>query len=251
MLAAHENPTDGPVKTMLQDVASSFDLHVALSVDMVRGLLMGHLSQAPQLPAPFDAIRSRVPSLLSAVEVRVRVSGGMASALVAHARNEQDAQALEEIVDKSLRAGLDMMRAQMAQVPASDDPVQEAARRYGQRIGEHMIEQFRPVRQGEKLVLEGRGQSNAQVATIGILVALLLPAVNAAREAARRNVSMNKMKQLGLAMANYESAQGHYPARASFDADGKPLLSYSSTSSSRASISPGRAERSAAAVGSW
>ena len=36
MLAAHENPTDGPVKTMLQDVASSFDLHVALSVDMVR-----------------------------------------------------------------------------------------------------------------------------------------------------------------------------------------------------------------------
>jgi hypothetical protein len=45
-----------------------------------------------------------------------------------------------------------------------------------------------------------------------IMVALLLPAVQAAREAARRNVSMNNMKQIQIAMLNYHEAKGTFPA---------------------------------------
>jgi prepilin-type N-terminal cleavage/methylation domain-containing protein len=49
------------------------------------------------------------------------------------------------------------------------------------------------------------------VAIIGILVALLLPAIQAARECARRVTCQNHLKQIGLAVQNYASAQKHLP----------------------------------------
>ena len=48
-------------------------------------------------------------------------------------------------------------------------------------------------------------------AIIGTLVALLLPAVQSARESSRRATCNNKLKQLGPAIANYASANGHFP----------------------------------------
>jgi prepilin-type N-terminal cleavage/methylation domain-containing protein len=49
------------------------------------------------------------------------------------------------------------------------------------------------------------------IAIIGILVALLLPAIQAARESARRTHCQNNLKQAALALHNYESAKKTFP----------------------------------------
>ncbi len=61
---------------------------------------------------------------------------------------------------------------------------------------------------------------------IAVLIALLLPAVQSARAAAQRSQCVNNLKQISLAFANFQDAEGHYPTAAIADAGGKPLLSW-------------------------
>ena len=224
MLANHDAPAEGPLGKLFGSTNTSGDLMAIAVMEPVREMLSAMLDQAP-VPPPFEDVK-RVPALLKAAKAQVSVTGDTAASLVLLAADEAAAEELEQLINELLDLAGQMILAQMAQAASGDDPVEQAMAQYMQRINKKMFDLVRPVRNGTVLSWSHDGSEYSQVAVIGILISLLLPAVQAAREAARRSQSMNNMKQIGLAMHNYHDTFKHFPARASFDDDGKPLLSW-------------------------
>lgn len=64
------------------------------------------------------------------------------------------------------------------------------------------------------------------IAIVAILIALFLPATRSAREPARRSQCKNNLKQIGLALYNYQEEHGALPPAYTVDENGKPLHSW-------------------------
>ena len=213
-------------------VCQGDDVAVLVNLHGLRPLIQMGLNQATaQIPPEFHEYLE-LAELLRLVRLRISVSGAGPLELAVSANNEPAAERVEELLE-SLGAMLRDRATQQAEMMlSSDDPVEQAMGRYIHRISTLLSEQLMPPREGDRFTLckidpEGGAESQLQmIAVSGFLVGLLLPAVQAAREAARRNTSMNNMKRILLALLNYEATKGVFPAYANFDDDGKPLLSW-------------------------
>lgn len=222
VLATHENPVDSPLKSQIPENALESDILLTLHLDPVKPMLGGFIGMAP-IPPELEDLRN-VPELVSFIQLRLNLDSNLNAKLSLFSKDDDDGELLESILSDSIKKGREMFLAEM---PANQGgAVEEAMNKYMKRLSEHYANQVQPKREGNEVYVQSSGNSVSYASTTGVLVALLLPAVQQAREAARRTQSTNILKQIGLAFHNYHDVYTHFPARASIDENGKPLLSW-------------------------
>ena len=214
---------EGSVHGILS-AGSPADLQLVAAIAPVSEMIKQQLQQTPPLPDGLEQLKS-APDLISFIELKLNFVDDQSGALTIHARSDAAAEELDAIVANALKTGKQMLLAQLGQEMQSDDPVEIAAQKYAARMTASTIEQLKPKREGNKLVFLADMENQATVATTSMLVLLLLPAVNAAREAARRTASTNNLRDIGFGIANHESATRRMPSDY-YSEDGKPLLSW-------------------------
>lgn len=225
MIAAKN--ASSPLIDRLKAVDASETLSGVFVVEPVRPIMQAGLAQLPPLPPEIQQF-TEVADLLSAVELHVRLGETLETSLVLEGTDPKAAARLDQLLDNAIDLGTAAVDQQLAQAAANDPgPVNEAMAKYVKRMLNSAIDAVERKQSGNRLALrmQGGGDATIGLATNGVLVALLLPAVQAAREAARRSQSNNNLKQIGLGMQIYADINKKFPARAIF-ADGKPLLSW-------------------------
>jgi hypothetical protein len=118
------------------------------------------------------------------------------------------------------------LKAELEKEESLSDEMRKAIFRYSDRMQSMLESQELWSVSGDRVHLKIENSMATNYATIGVMTGLLLPAVQAAREAARRMSSSNNLKQIMLSLWNYESAWKKMPGRIVKSKDGKPLLSW-------------------------
>jgi len=217
----------GALPKLVESMPRNPGVTIVAVIEPIRPMLAGYVKQqvAPQLPPPLRSL-GQVPEWVDAVLLNSTPSdAGLDLKLSMLCGDETKAEKLEATLNHSLQFGIEMANAQLpAAVAGESERVQQAAAQYAARLSAGVAEMLKPTRTGRRVSLTM--ESDAGIASAGVMVGLLLPAVQAAREAARRMSASNGLKQIMLAMHNYHAAYNRLPAPAITNDDGEPLLSW-------------------------
>ncbi len=225
VLAEKQKP--GAVANLVKKQA--FVGEVGLFVDFagIRPLVVENLPPADQVPLPLRQFLA-LPDLIESISAEITAVPGGKNQLHFHTTSTRDSERVWDL----LQTGLAMAReAILMQVLSEMDPndleMQTAIQSYVARVGAWIQTHLKPEINERRLTfnLDVSGQMQ-MVSIAGMMAGMLLPAVQQVREAARRTSSANNLKQIGMALHNYDSAYNRFPDRAIRSADGTPLLSW-------------------------
>lgn len=209
-------PVDGELRQLAGKVSEPGQFSIILALEPLRDMLVG-FSQMPQLERLQPQIAADVETLAAKTRmIAVRAQLGLKpfTAIALEAGSEADAAALEtaltRLIDQFTTAMITEVKKQAAREPGR---VAAATVAYITRLTDEMKRELAFQRSGTRLMtrLSGNQMGFWQA---GVMTGLLLPAVQAARDAARRMQSSNNLKQIVLAIHNYASAMKDLPSDA-------------------------------------
>jgi hypothetical protein len=231
MVEAQGQSTSGPILDRVRQARRGADLYVAVDIASLRQMAGGFVDMAAAQAPPDLQPMFGIANLISAAELTVNLTGPGPISLVAHANDEAAAEQILSLLNDVNQKSREKLKSQLGEQAASEDPLERAFAQYAERVSDKGMSQFMPKREGASLTLfhtDGLDESQKKmvIAGLGMAAAAALPAITAAREGARRDVSMNSQKQIMLALLNHESAKRALPAHAIYSEDGQPLLSW-------------------------
>lgn len=218
----------GPLPNRVANLPAREGVSLVVEMQSIRPMVSGlAMNAAASLPPRLQAL-GQVPGLTDAVLLHLGMDGrSSAMELTVVAIDESAAEQIESIIENSLLEAQVMANAAIQeQLNASNasPAMRQATEAYAERMSALVMNAIEPTRVGTDLSIAV--ESEIGIATTGVLVGLLLPAVQAARQAARRMQSSNNIKQIMLSMHNYHATYNELPASAIADEDGNPLLSW-------------------------
>lgn len=230
--SAGDDAAPSPFMAKCLKAVGNDDIYLAADLATIRPFIMMGLTFAKDIPPELAPLKT-LPELLAGLEFRCNLTQKRSTELVLSANDAKAADKIVALVESMKKLAAEKARESSQQLLASSDPVEQAMGRYQERMIKLSQEQVTLHREGNTIVLFRLDVSDPDTMTvlvmtaiIGTLVALLLPAIASAREAARRSASMSNVSHLERLLVLYESEHERLPAYANFDATGKPLLSW-------------------------
>ncbi len=219
-----KQPILGSLSMLFKAADTSADISVIATMDPVREMLTDILS-SEFVPPPLAEMK-RIPESLKSIDFKSQLTDEAEAELVLHAVDATAAEELERLVNRLLEHGRNAILTELTQEYSRQDPIERATIRYMERFSQHVLDSLRPTREGTVVTLSLTKDQYTQRAVIGLVIAMMQPARASALEAARESVSRHNLKQIGLGIQNYHDQHGHLPPCASYDENGKPLLSW-------------------------
>jgi hypothetical protein len=220
-----ESKGNGPIGDLIRqnDMGENGSQSVIL-MEPLRPWVASMLEDAREELPPEFADLLEIPDLVDAILTYTATDGAshtMGVELIC--KDEEAANQARQILERSIKVGRAQLIAAASQNIRGEGRMPAAQLAYLTRIANFVVGKIRPLQENDRVVV--RVTADIPLATTGVLVGLLLPAVQAAREAARRMTASNHLKQIGLAVHNYHAAYKKIPGPIR-DKNGKALLSW-------------------------